>query len=58
MNCEYALTMLGWLPAQPNAERRRRLLSAPGLLSTTTYDAESFGNACQRSEGAKVDDAS
>src|SRR5437763_14075573 len=58
MNCEYAFVMLGWLPAQPNAERSRRLLSAPALLSTMTYDAESLGNVCQRSDGAKGEYAS
>ena len=36
MNWEYALTMLGWLPAQPNAERTRRLFSRPALFSTAT----------------------
>jgi hypothetical protein len=58
MYCEYAFTMPGWLPAHPSALRSRMLFTRPGSFSLTTYEAESFGNACQRCEGANVDDAS
>ena len=45
--------MPGWLPAQPRALRKRRLFSAPDWLFTTTYDADSFGKTCQRSDGVQ-----
>jgi hypothetical protein len=33
-------------------------LNIPGWFSRTMYDAENFGNACHRWDGANVDDAS
>ncbi len=56
--CEYALVAPGWLPAHPSALRSRTLFSSPGSFSRSTYDAESFGNACHRSAGANVLEAS
>ena len=58
MYCEYAFAMPGWLPAQPSALRRRRLFTNPSRFVSATYDADSLGKACQRSEGANVLEAS